>query len=1125
MAGTIRENKTVLTAEDRTGGAFASMQKNIAGVEQQAMKMQAMFAGLAGGAIVGGFAAMIKGAVDAMAAMKDSAQEAGLMVTQLQRFEAPARLAGVSLGEVSGAMQKLSRSLVEAKDPVSNAALALKTFGINANELKGLSLDEQFEKIARASEKYAGSAEKNAALMELTGKSGATLQKLFAEMAAAGSLQASVTNEQAEAADELSDTWERVKMQQEAVARGTASALIPSLTAALKAFEDLNSTNTAWTATMELAGGVIRLFTGLVGSAWLALTDMGDALGAWMAKVAAFARGDLDGIQAINKARDEQYAKNEAAYEKLWANMRTTKKLAEEMPDAWDLQGSKKTAGYDPAAAAAARAAGEKLKAAAIRNTEQALRDYTKAAMDALKIDEDIERELAKLQDKRTEAILSTEKIIAQIEFETSIMGMSNDEREKAIALRALETSGIDKQDTAYQALNERLRAALDAQKAVRDEQEKFRTAVQIWDDVASAAGNFFGDLVVNGKSAFDNLKQSLKSFAADILAFFAKRYILQMVAGASGTFGSTAASAASSAAGSMGNSLMGTALGAAGAYLFGTAGAAAGTGTATALAGGGMIAANTATATYTTAGVIGQGGLMSTITSALSAIPVWGWIAIAAMAAYAAFGGKGGGPKTGGSFQGMFDASGNQTGTNATNLFGLQPGESTGDSAVASIASATAKSYYELVKAFGGNSRALNFGLGYDSDPRGTADNRIKAQVTDAAGNSIFKEWDRAIGRDQDKIAPELQLSAYRALLAALQASELPGEMGKLFASVVAATASQADIEALINTAKDLQYVMDGIAAAGIPDVTLESLRALQAAGESLGDVFNRVVGEFLTAQNNLNAAIGSRNPQFARDLVLSQRNGLAAQFATLVGRDFGDALLAQMALQPETFTNLNTAGMNLLANFLGLQTSLEQLDAQLAGSGTSAVVNFTNALVNSTSAITDARANLASYLQGSLLSDASPLSPMARYAEARRQYNENLALAQTDNVDAISNFGQYRDAFLAASRLVNASNGQYNTDFFGTYNQGANLPNSGVRPYTAADADRLAERSLAAMAVQSEKTQQVTQAVVALAAAVIDNASQNTAQTKAVLDDQLLALNKIANTGGALASTGALP
>lgn len=248
MAGTIRENKTVLTAEDRTGGAFASMQKNIAGVEQQAMKMQAMFAGLAGGAIVGGFAAMIKGAVDAMAAMKDSAQEAGLMVTQLQRFEAPARLAGMSLQEVSSAMQKLSRSLIESKDPASNASLALKAFGISARDLKGLSLDQQFEKLAIASEKYAGSAEKNAALMELTGKSGASLQKLYAEMAAAGSLQASVTNEQAEEADRLNDQLETLKINSDKFWRGLANDAVPILNDVIKAFIETRKRPAFWMA-------------------------------------------------------------------------------------------------------------------------------------------------------------------------------------------------------------------------------------------------------------------------------------------------------------------------------------------------------------------------------------------------------------------------------------------------------------------------------------------------------------------------------------------------------------------------------------------------------------------------------------------------------------------------------------------------------------------------------------------------------------------------------------------------------------------------------------------------------------------------------------------------------------
>lgn len=1099
MAGTIRENKTVLTAEDRTGGAFASMQKNIAGVEQQAMKMQAMFAGLAGGAIVGGFAAMIKGAVDAMAAMKDSAQEAGLMVTQLQRFEAPARLAGVSLGEVSGAMQKLSRALVEAKDPVSNAALALKTFGINANDLKGLSLDEQFEKIARASEKYAGSAEKNAALMELTGKSGATLQKLFAEMAAAGSLQASVTNEQAEAADELSDTWERVKMQQEAVARGTASALIPSLTAALKAFEDLNSTNTAWTNTMELAGGVIRLFTGLVGSAWLALTDMGDALGAWMAKVAAFARGDLDGIQAINKARDEQYAKNEAAYEKLWANMRTTKKLAEEMPDNWDLQGSKKTAGYDPTAAAAKR----KADADAMIAQKKALADMLKreqtAWNDAAAAAAEYEKLMGALLKEGDALVKSSADQLQKMREEEMLLGLTGVAREQMII--QLETEAAvrtGKLDPAQRKSLENLQEERKKMALVIDQRKLELQAqadqVGMYDQLATSAGNFFGDLVVNGKSAFDNLKQSLKSFAADLIALFAKRWILNLVGNMIG--GNTGSMLLQMGSTAGNGSMAGTLLNAGGSSMMAIGGSAILGGA------GGYFGAKAMGAGERGQKVGGITGATGAAIGMMIAGPIGAAIGALAGALIGKFTDPDGLAQRSAMFGGRSSGTIPRSATSAFGTFGVYDDKWFGDdmndkiktflTGLAELDDGFAKflttTEIDRVKAALKDAKSYGFGEEH-SDFSGTLGQILNDRITavfNAIDPSLTKWLDGFKGTGEE-------LAAYaQAILQVRQAL------------------ASSEVESLLGR---------------IPELTIEGLSKIQEAGESLSDTFLRVVGEFLTAQNNLNAAIGSRNPQFARDLVLSQRNGLAAQFATLVGRDFGDALLAQMALQPETFTNLNTAGMNLLANFLGLQTSLEQLDSQLAGSGTSAVVNFTNALVNSTSAITDARANLASYLQGSLLSDASPLSPMARYAEARRQYNENLALAQNDNVDAISNFGQYRDAFLAASRLVNASNGQYNTDFFGTYNQGANLPNSGVRPYTAADADRLAERSLAAMAVQSEKTQQVTQAVVALAAAVIDNASQNTAQTKAVLDDQLLALNKIANTGGALASTGALP
>lgn len=65
----------------------------------------------------------------------------------------------------------------------------------------------------------------------------------------------------------------------------------------------------------------------------LALTDMGDALGALAARAAALLSGNLTAFKAIGEARDEQFKKNEQIYEKMKADfgkpLETEKDLAE----------------------------------------------------------------------------------------------------------------------------------------------------------------------------------------------------------------------------------------------------------------------------------------------------------------------------------------------------------------------------------------------------------------------------------------------------------------------------------------------------------------------------------------------------------------------------------------------------------------------------------------------------------------------------------------------------------------------------------------------------------------------------------------------------------------------------
>ena len=55
-------------------------------------------------------------------------------------------------------------------------------------------------------------------------------------------------------------------------------------------------------------------------SVWLALKDMGDSLGALAAQAAALMSGDLAAVREIGRLRDQEAAKNEAAYERMKAN-------------------------------------------------------------------------------------------------------------------------------------------------------------------------------------------------------------------------------------------------------------------------------------------------------------------------------------------------------------------------------------------------------------------------------------------------------------------------------------------------------------------------------------------------------------------------------------------------------------------------------------------------------------------------------------------------------------------------------------------------------------------------------------------------------------------------------------
>jgi hypothetical protein len=113
---------------------------------------------------------------------------------------------------------------------------------------------------------------------------------------------------------------------------------------------------------------------------------------------------------------------------------------------------------------------------------------------------------------------------------------------ERQIADLKFNADGKDHTDEIAQ-LEERLKNLPDLYKKVGDAQAEIikntfglRDQLKVWNDLADIGSKFFADLLVNGRSAFDRLRDSLKSFLQDLIAVFAKRWILQLAASATGS-------------------------------------------------------------------------------------------------------------------------------------------------------------------------------------------------------------------------------------------------------------------------------------------------------------------------------------------------------------------------------------------------------------------------------------------------------------------------------------------------------------------------------------------------------------------------------------------------------------
>ncbi|MBK9704795.1 MAG: hypothetical protein IPO75_15880 [Betaproteobacteria bacterium] len=368
--------------------------------------------------------------------------------------------------------------------------------------------------------------------------------------------------------------------------------------------------------------------------------------------------------------------------------------------------------------------------------------------------------------------------------------------------------------------------------------------AAEEWQKAADSIRDSLTDALLRG---FESGKDFASNFAATLKNMFSTlvlrpiiQGILAPVAGGLGALGSGNASA--SGLGGLGNigslfgggsSLLG--YGGVGGLLSGAGGifGAGAIGNSFALGGMGQALGLSA------AGLDAAGGVALTgLGTALgAAIPIIG-AALAVASMFGAFSSKGG-PK--------------QAGTAGYGSF--YPGETsaTGNSAVQTIVTATEASYKQLLSGLGGKGSAA-FTLGYDTDPEGDAESRVSAGAT-VNGQSVYSLRDLGVGRDEAGLKAALETESKRALLAALQASDLPAQIAAVFNTLAVESASSADIDNLLAFGAAMQTVIEAVGG----DVMLDAQKDWEKSQRSTLDVLRDMGDEVVKLAKGMDGSLES--------------------------------------------------------------------------------------------------------------------------------------------------------------------------------------------------------------------------------------------------------------------------
>lgn len=273
-------------------------------VERSGAQMERAFVGAAKAAtslvaIVGGvgFGALARSVLNGVDALNDFADATGTSVENASALEDIAARTGTSMDSAAGAVVRFNKELAETAKKDSEAARIFEKLGLNAAELRALDPAEALLKTAQALQGVASDGDKARLVQQLFGKSVREVAPFLKDLAEAGALNATVTSEQAKAAEDFNKAIFSLQKDIFDLARGAMQPLLEALTQVGGAFKSADQYADELTGSAAALAVPIQALTVLGANVAFVFKGVGTEIGAISAQAAALLRGDMAAVR------------------------------------------------------------------------------------------------------------------------------------------------------------------------------------------------------------------------------------------------------------------------------------------------------------------------------------------------------------------------------------------------------------------------------------------------------------------------------------------------------------------------------------------------------------------------------------------------------------------------------------------------------------------------------------------------------------------------------------------------------------------------------------------------------------------------------------------------------------